>query len=776
LTRVFNNYLSKVSFFIVVPKENAYFRAHKLKINMKKLFITPLILLSLLLPTLLLSQAKRPKIGYAFGGGGAKGIAEIGVLRVLEEAGIRPDYITGTSIGSIVGGLYAIGYSVEDLEKLSNEIDWNYYFNDEINRTDLPIGERLISDRYQLKLNIEDGGIKLPGGFVQGQKVGLLLSQLTLPVHGINDFDDFDIPFRCVAADFETGEPVVLGSGSLAKSIRASMSIPSVFEPIEIDGKLLVDGGIVRNLPVQEVIEMGADIVIAIDVTSPLYKKDELSSFVTVLEQSGSYRLAMSVEESKKLADIFIHPEIDEFGALDFDNNDTLMARGEKAARAKLPEILALLANKQADAPLSPRGIEIPETYNIDNIFVKGTSEASRQLSDKIANIRTKKGFSVQKVEERIKVLFGSNYIKDAYYEVIEDEDGMYELDIDANLESGKYIQLSANYDSNLKAGLLFNGTYRSRGLRAARLSVDAKLSENPLLLAEYQIHSNSKANLGVGLNLKFNHYPAFYYDEDGDLDESFKITHYSTDMEIFTTFGQHSKVSAGFGIERFTQRAKLFEGDTRDLALNQAIATIGFLRDNQDRVLFPTKGSYLSLDGKFAFAGNLTESRTNDEITLNDFNTFARFQFRKIFPVSPLFAIEWYNDAGWIDFEADNYLNLFYLGRSVPGELTHVEFIGLDYGELAVTSYAFSGIKLRLQPKPNIYASAIFNYGQFKANSFLQVVEEESVISEAISDKIIGVGGEFGFITPLGPGRFTAEYNTEQKRANFSLHLGYAF
>jgi len=215
---------------------------------MRKLYTFQLILSFLLLPALLFSQAKRPKIGYAFGGGGAKGIAEIGVLRVLEEAGIRPDYVTGTSIGSIVGGLYAIGYSVEDLEELSNEIDWDYYFNDEINRTDLPIEERLISDRYQLKLNIEDGKIQLPGGFVQGQKVGLLLSQLTLPVHGVDNFDDFDIPFRCVAADFETGEPVVLGKGSLAKAIRASMSIPSVFEPIEIDGRLLIDGGVVRNL------------------------------------------------------------------------------------------------------------------------------------------------------------------------------------------------------------------------------------------------------------------------------------------------------------------------------------------------------------------------------------------------------------------------------------------------------------------------------------------------------------------------------------------------
>ncbi|MEM1120042.1 MAG: patatin-like phospholipase family protein [Bacteroidota bacterium] len=734
-----------------------------------------LFIFLLLLPCLLSGQAERPKIGFAFGGGGAKGLAHIGVLRVLEEAGIRPDYVTGTSIGSIVGGLYAIGYSVDDLEALANEIDWNYYFNDDINRTDLPIEERLISDRYQLKLNVEGGKIQLPGGFVQGQKVGLLLSQLTLPVHGVDDFDDFDIPFRCVAADFETGDPVVLGKGSLAKAIRASMSIPSVFEPIEIDGQLLIDGGVVRNLPVQEVEQMGADIIIALDVTSPLYKKDELSSFVTVLEQAGSYRLAASIEDAKERADIFIHPEIDKFGALDFSNNDTLIALGEKAAREQLPKILALLNGTQADS-LDERGVAIPKSYAINNIYVKGVSEESRQLSDKISNIQTRRGFSIEKVEERIKVLFGSNYIKDAYYEVTEGEDGTYELDIDANLESGKYVQISANYDSDLKAAFLLNATYRSKGLRSAKLSADLKLSENPFFLAEYIVHYNSKAALGLSLNSKLNHYPAFYYDENGDPDDAFKLNHYSLGMNLFASVSNHSRVSVGIGLERYLQRKKLFEGDTEDLRLNQAVLSAGFLRDNQDRELFPIEGSYLSLDGKFAFAGSLEERRINNRIELEQFNTFARFQFRKVFPVSPKFAIEWYNDAGWIEFEKDNFLNLFYLGRTVPGELTHVEFIGLDYAELPVNRYALSGVKLRLQPKPNIFAAAMFNYGKIRANSFLRVVDEETVLTEAIQKTIVGVGGELGFITPLGPGRITAEYNTQEKRANFSLHLGYAF
>ena len=742
---------------------------------MSKLLSYQLILFLSIAPLLAWGQEKRPKIGYAFGGGGAKGIAEIGVLRVLEDAGIRPDYITGTSIGSIVGGLYAIGYSVEELEELSRTIDWNYYFNDELNRIDIPIEERLISDRYQLKLNIEDGGIKLPAGFVQGQKVGLLLSQLTLPVHGVTNFDDFNIPFRCVAADFETGDPVVLGKGSLAKAIRASMSIPSVFEPIEIDGKLLIDGGVVRNLPVQEVKAMGADIIIAIDVTSPLYKKDELSSFVTVLEQAGSYRLAESIEEAKELADIFIHPDIDEFGALDFENNDSLMVRGARAAREKLPEILALLAGNRKDS-LMARGIRMPKTYDIQEIFVRGTSEESRQLSEKIATIQSKRGYSIEKVEERIKMLFGSNFLRDAYYEVIEGEEGGYELDIDASLQSGKYLQISANYDSDLKAGLLVNATYRGKGLRSAKLSADVKLSENPLLQLDYVVHSNSRANLGVKLGARLNHYPAFYYDEEGDIDESFNINHYSTDLDILTNIGDHSLLQLGIGLDRYMQRLNFFDSDTEDLRLNQAYASLGFLRDNLDRVLFPTKGSYLALDGKFAFSGSLRESRSDFTTDLEDFNKFLRFQFKTVFPLGEYIAVEWYNDAGWIDFEQDNYLNLFYLGRAIPDELTHVEFVGLDYVELAVSAYAFSGVKFRLEPKPNIFTSIMFNYGRFETPEHLRIIEGNSILNPSDSGSIIGIGGELGFITPIGPGRATVEYNLNETRLNFSLHLGYLF
>ncbi len=723
--------------------------------------------------SLLQAQKVRPKIGYAFGGGGAKGIAEIGVLKVLEEAGIRPDYITGTSIGSIIGGLYAIGYSVEELEELAKELNWEYYFNDELSRTDLPIEERMVADRYQLQLNIENGKIQLPRGFVQGQKIGLLLSQLTFPVHGQSSFDQFDIPFRCVAADFETGVAVVLKSGSLAKSMRASMSIPSIFEPIEIDGKLLVDGGVASNLPVKEVIDMGADMVIAIDITSPLYKKDELSSLLQVLEQTGTYRLIESVQEAIDTADIVIRPDINEYGALDFSNADSLLARGERAARKKLPEILALINGK---APLPKRFLKQPKSYVVNDIRFKGISPKQQKTVESIVRIRPEKTYSLERIEARIKKLFGSQFFKEAYYEFILDETGNYTLDIKTEPQSGEFVQLSANYDSDLKAALLLNATYRNRGLSGSRLSVDAKISENPFLQANYLVYTAARPNIGLHLGGKLNHYPAYYYDDEGNEEERFLLSHYDLRLDVFSGISNHFMVSLGLGIEQYSQRTKYFDKDTEDLRLGQTVAYLSLLSDTYDRVSYPRSGYHLSLDGKFSFAGKFSQPNIRLKEDLRFFNKLARLQFSKIFPLSDQLAIKWYNDAGWIDFEKDNYLNLFYLGRNVPGELTHAEFIGLDYMELPVTSYVFSGIKFRTELKSGFFTSLLFNYGRFKVREYIKVNEGTTILTNAAADKIVGMGAEFGLTTSLGPVRMTAEYNLEEKRANFSLHLGYIF
>ena len=225
----------------------------------------------------------KPKIGLVLSGGGAKGLAHIGILKSLEEAGITPDYITGTSMGSIMGGLYAIGYSADEIKQIVLEADWDQLLSNKSSLDEVVFEEKDYYNRYINELNFSGFKLELPKGLIEGQKLSNLLSKLTRPVHNIEDFSQLPIPYACVAVDIETGLSVVLNKGSLARSMRASMAIPSVFTPVEIDDKLLVDGGIVRNFPVEENLEMGADYIIGVFVGNQPLKKEEIKLHVRLL-------------------------------------------------------------------------------------------------------------------------------------------------------------------------------------------------------------------------------------------------------------------------------------------------------------------------------------------------------------------------------------------------------------------------------------------------------------------------------------------------------------
>ena len=259
-------------------------------------------------------KSRRPKIGVVFGGGGAKGAAHIGVLKVLEEQKIPVDYIAGTSMGAIVGALYASGLSAGELEKVITSIDWKDVFKGDPDRRDIDY-RRKREDYQNLRLTVgmRDGKVVLPKGLVKDQKVNVLFETLMLHTSEIEDFDKLPIPYRAVAADLETGEMVILKGGRLADAARASMSVPGAFPPIELNGRLLIDGGIVRNLPIDIVREMGAEIIICIDVDKPLTTRDELGGSFSILNQMIDIMMKKNVREQIKTLgpqDVYINPEL----------------------------------------------------------------------------------------------------------------------------------------------------------------------------------------------------------------------------------------------------------------------------------------------------------------------------------------------------------------------------------------------------------------------------------------------------------------------------------
>jgi len=282
--------------------------------------------------------AQRPRVGLVLGGGGARGAAHIGVLRELERLQIPVHAIAGTSMGAIVGGLYAAGKSPDELEELVNSLDWRESLKDRPTRRELPFRRKQDDAAYpiQFELGVRDGELQLPRGLIQGQKLGHILRELTEATANITDFDDLPIPFRAVASDIATGDAVVLGSGDLTEALRASMSVPGIFAPVVIDGRTLVDGGLVGNVPIETVRNMGVDVIIAVDVEFPLYRPEQLNSAVDISAQVLTILIRKeTLRQIETLGDddILIRPDLGQFGSSNFGEIAWAVEPGAIAAR-----------------------------------------------------------------------------------------------------------------------------------------------------------------------------------------------------------------------------------------------------------------------------------------------------------------------------------------------------------------------------------------------------------------------------------------------------------
>lgn len=289
-------------------------------------------------------KAPRPKLALVLSGGGARGAAHVGVLKVLEELRVPVDVIAGTSMGSIVGGLYAAGLSPQEMEDELASIDWDDAFNDDVPRAQRPYRRKQEESQYlsKLVLGIQNGKVAFPSGLVEGQKLNFILRKLTLHVATVDDFDRLPIPYRTVGTDISTGHKVVLSKGSLADSMRASMAFPGLFAPVEIDGKLLVDGGVSENFPVETAREAGAERLVAVNIGTPLKEKERLGSLVKIVSQVTNVATATNVERSKAAIrpdDVFLEPDLGDLSFMAFTRVRDAVAYGEKAARLKVDQL-----------------------------------------------------------------------------------------------------------------------------------------------------------------------------------------------------------------------------------------------------------------------------------------------------------------------------------------------------------------------------------------------------------------------------------------------------
>ncbi len=365
----------------------------------------------------------RPRIGLVLSGGGALGFAHIGMLQVIDSLNIPIDYIAGTSMGGIAGGLYALGYSGNDIEMLVQNINWMAMFTDMPERNLQSYFQKKDDGKYQFTFGFEKGNISIPSGLIHGQKISMLLSNLTYKFEQIENFDDLPIPYRCVAVDLITGNEVILKSGSISKALRSTMSIPSVFNPVVWGDSLLIDGGLLNNLPVDVAKQMGAELVIAVNVSQSAKSSTNLNSAFEILDRSIAIPAIKRSEENIKSADIYIEPELSDYRRTDFRNRErnSIIEQGKIAAKKAIPELLQLMT----DNNILLKSVQVISDKVVRNIYVTGNHEFSSDFILNLLNISSGDKFDIYSLETQIASMKLSQYFESVEYELVQ-QDGEY--------------------------------------------------------------------------------------------------------------------------------------------------------------------------------------------------------------------------------------------------------------------------------------------------------------------------------------------------------------
>lgn len=362
--------------------------------------------------------AAHPKVGLALSGGGARGIAHIGVLAELERIGLKIDYIAGTSMGSIVGGLYAAGYTPEQMKSIVEQVEWKLVFSSTPQRRLLRYDKKGDS-QYLFEAGIKLDEIVLPGGILSGYKLDALLNGVCLPVADIRDFDNLTIPYRAVATDIVNGDTVILAGGSLAEAMRISMSIPGVFPPYQYQGRLLVDGGLTQNLPVETVKAMGAEVVIAVDVSTPLRDRGNLKNFIQVLDQTVAIQMIKATERQAALADLVIRPDLSAYKSGEFEKAEGILAAGTQAARSQAGALRALAGKKGILLKQYTRaGLKPVEGVVVAKVTLDGP-RAFRSELKRMAPFPPGERVTVDQLDQTVQKLYGLGNAQSVSYEIL---------------------------------------------------------------------------------------------------------------------------------------------------------------------------------------------------------------------------------------------------------------------------------------------------------------------------------------------------------------------
>ncbi len=704
---------------------------------------------------------KRPKIGLVLSGGGAKGFAHVGALKVIEEAGIPVDFITGTSVGSIVGGLYAVGYDACMLEDIIQSQNWEKLLSNSSKREYVSAITKEEQTRYLISLPIETRKISIPIGLLNGQNVMEFFTYLTYGYHDVTDFSKLPIPFECIAADIATGEEVVLNKGFLPKAIRASMAVPAAIAACEIDGRMLVDGGIVNNFPVDRCREMGADIIIGIDIQDDLLTKDKIKSIPDVISQLTSLMSIERSEKNRKNVDILIRPDISGYSGSSFDTESAivLMKRGEEAARKILPELIRM-RDSLGIVPVVKETRKLPddnELITISKIEVEGTEKTNVVSFLGKMGITKDKKVTIQHIRQSISRIYAAGNYENVDFRI--SGDAQKTIYIIVKESSTQRLNIGVHYDTDLQASALINTTIYNDRVSGSNLSLDAKLSSLPMFSARYSLDRGWKP--GFTALCSFTSDKIWGY-ENGD--KAAEINVQLTNLQVATqaVISGAFRISIGASLERF--RFGDIIGTHNFIELRDATFYNYFAKlklDEFDKPYFPTKG--WAFDGFFKLiTDNGWTYNKKTPVGLFGFSIKGANRISDRLTLLPSFYSQ-FTSASTAPVYYRSFIGGFqrtnYFGGYIP-------FAGLRRMELSADNAAIARLDLRLRMWQKVFVSVDSNVGMYG----------DSTSPFTKGNFMVGGGLSIAYDSVVGPIEFNISTSNLNQKITAFFALGYYF
>ena len=696
------------------------------------------------------------KVALVLSGGGAKGYAHLGVLRILERENIKIDYIAGTSIGAFVGTLYSIGYSIDEIEKILDNLNIESFLESGSNLTGLDLNKKETLKKYSFYINFDNElNYSLPKGLRETEDLYLVVKNLLKNYENIKNFDNFPIPIRVVATNLNTGETKSFSEGDIAKILTASMAIPTIFEPVEVNGALYVDGLVSRNLPVEEAYDMGADLVIASDVGAPIVKKDNYN-ILSVLNQMIAIQSSYITKDSKEKATVLISPDIKNISATDTTKRKDLINLGEVAAQNQIAKLMEFPKNssnnERAKVQKEKKDSFVINKIEYDSKFDKNTIDILNYIFRSLLN----KPISESDIEKKIADVYNSKYMDKLYYTVNNNV-----LHLDGEKGHLNRVGVGFNYQTaygttfNVGTDLFFNGKFGNN------INLNFKFGDYLGADLGTLTYYGIKNRFGILTNIGYNESPFFLYENRRKIAKFMNREAY-LNIGIFTQSSNNSMISYGI-LSKFSSLKQDTGGNLSqnlEYSENQAKTYLRFKYDDLDSISNPMKG--VKADLIYNFASSFGKSK---------YNLYGpTYSVKGYIPINPKSSFIYGLNLASLRgdrIRADQRIRLGGMYTNVSNN--EFEFYGLNYQEKQVKDLISLTLGFKHKIVYSLYFNTKFNIATFTENNPLN-----DNGSKLWKDYSKGLGISISYDSPIGPIEFSISSDLRHRRPIGSISIGY--